>query len=1037
MTALRGRRWIYGLTLALIMMCVELGVVCVPAKTQLHENTPGSSNVETRHETTHVAKKDLAVRDRWRDRVRSTPDSLGPIVCPIPDYLTVDYECCDPPVGCTGSRGEWVQLVTVPHPPWKFTSICIFVGTSMLTDKIQLSLYEDDNGVPASLPFSSLSLVGENFESVNVSDANFTVWDYTVFVGVSFNFCDPSLNETQVGWAGVVLTPTVEVATSYFRVNRSQAWSPLWLRSQDGVPFKGLIASTFGIHDSNTLPPAWTCDPSEWNDGNYCNCGCGLFDLDCYNDRLPIVGCASSLDHSCIWNGTCSVVPGTCTRCDYGSGDGCQCGTLSCGSPDPDCNYVEQPVYGCPDSQQSCHSGICGAPVAWLCSNESYFDDVCSCMCGVSDPACDRVGPSSPNCSVGQICKDALCVIPGWTCASINYNAHDGCDCSCGVMDPDCNCTSLEQGCNPTVWGCCNQSQVCSSTTACVNPGVCGNHYVDSSEDCDGGLGCSWNCHCDSGYSSSGIMGPYGVDCIPDCGDGIAVIPEQCDGGVYCLEDCTCQDGFTPYTNPQPSCGPACNNSVVDTYEECDGGDGCLDSCRCAQFWDVTDPISRNCQLAIVGPLVFLGVAIVTVLVGGLAAILILRHYKRSNPYKYTDLSQVNSEICKFAWEREEYGCFFDKKEITFGTEDKLLTLDKESHDSIVLTNTSKRSREFTFQCPDKVYKYDLKIEPSSKHIGKGESHTFHFRIVPKCTAELSFNVTITCSDIPFNIILPVTASVEQSLKLDADEIVFGDKIGEGTTGNVFKATWRGFDVAVKAFPTWYFGAESARESVENEIEISMMLRSPFTVTFYGFCLSPEHCFIVMEMMEMGNLDSLLQKQTLDWAMKMRISEEIAQGMCFLHRNRVLHRDLKPANVLISTLSPDAKQHIKISDFGTARIATDVSVTAKYTACVGTLAFTAPEVLSSKAYDWKADVYSYGVLIWCIITQQEAYSDQKSTYGLIQAVCGGTRPPVPDGIPPSTKDLMCRCWAQNPSERPDFSEIVGMFAPICEKQQTE
>ncbi|KAH3766776.1 serine/threonine-protein kinase STY17 [Pelomyxa schiedti] len=957
-------------------------------------------------------------------------------------YTAYDYYCCKGDDYCP-STGEWVQVEYIDDPPWKFTQMCVELwwGTGAHNySTIQIKLYQDAGGMPDSKPYTTMdyNLTGWGDDVVvllDLSSFDFIAWSRTVFIGFSAFYCDTISNFVAVP---VDVTPMSKITTSYVRYNASAPWEPLYSHSRDGYVMKNVKLRTTGAH-VDLVPPTWTCPDYWWNNGTECNCGCGIYDLDCYNQRLPVSGCPSSLDHDCLWNGTCTELPGQCTRCNYGTQDGCQCGELSCGAIDPDCNLAEQPVYGCPDLGWSCNNqSQCEAPRSWLCGNASYFDDKCDCLCGIPDPVCDDNQYLSGDCPSGFLCKDGLCVVPGWNCWAWSYNASDGCDCSCGLFDPDCNCTRSEE-CDPYITGC-NASQICTSNATCAKRGICGNMYIEDTEECDGGFGCSGNCSCLPGYYPQVGAGPYAIDCFTKCGDGIAVDPEECDSGKFCTTNCFCETGYHPYTTPEVSCGPACNNSIVDPYEQCDGGSGCTTKCECNLFWMSTTPISNDCKLNIVGPSIAL-ILTLFALFGVLAGtVVIMRYYyKKKNGYQLIGGSETVSEMCKFAWTSDAHGLIFSKQTINFGTEDKLLSVEKESHDEISITNTLRSTRTLSLSGPqgNNSHKYTFLIDPESRSLSKGETCSFRFSICPKCTSDLSFEVVLKCSDLPFNIIIPVAASVEQSLKLDADEINYGEKIGQGATGSVFRAKWRGFDVAVKTFPPWFFAADTARESLLHEIDMSVMLRSPFTVTFYGFCLTRDHCLIVMEMVEMGSLEGILSHQTLSQEMKLCLCVEIAQGMQFLHRNRVIHRDLKPANVLISSLSPSASQHIKLSDFGTARIATDVSESAKYTACIGTLAFTAPEVLKSQPYSWKADVFSFGILVWCILTQQEPYADITSAFALIEHVCNGNRPPVPSEAPSSVCAVMCKCWSQNPDDRPNFSEIVSILEPHIDSERLQ
>ncbi|KAH3714245.1 hypothetical protein Pelo_19247 [Pelomyxa schiedti] len=236
-----------------------------------------------------------------------------------------------------------------------------------------------------------------------------------------------------------------------------------------------------------------------------------------------------------------------------------------------------------------------------------------------------------------------------------------------------------------------------------------------------------------------------------------------------------------------------------------DGGSGCTTKCECDVFWVSTKPISNDCKLNLIGPAIAIIVTLFTffgVLAGTIA---ILRHHqkKKNNEYQYLlGGSAAAAEMCKFAWTSDAHGLLFSKQKINFGTEDKLLSVDKESYDEISVTNTLRSTRTLSLSVPhgknNNSHKYAFHIDPESCSLSKSETCTFRLSITPKCTSDLSFEVALKCSDLPFNIIIPVTASVEQSLKLDADEIDYGEKIGQGAMGSVFRAKWRGFDVAVK-----------------------------------------------------------------------------------------------------------------------------------------------------------------------------------------------------------------------------------------------
>ena len=149
------------------------------------------------------------------------------------------------------------------------------------------------------------------------------------------------------------------------------------------------------------------------------------------------------------------------------------------------------------------------------------------------------------------------------------------------------------------------------------------------------------------------------------------------------------------------------------------------------------------------------------------------------------------------------------------------------------------------------------------------------------------------------------------------------------------------------------------------------------------------------------------------------VAYQVAEGMKFLHANGIVHRDLKTMNILL-----DENDVAKIADFGLAGMMRENK---ELIGGVGTPHYTAPEVLERKRYGPKVDAYSYGLILWEMATGQVPFRDKthQEIYDIV--VNKGDRMPFTDGVPPSLRNLIMRCWAQNPNDRPDFSEICSLF----------
>lgn len=128
---------------------------------------------------------------------------------------------------------------------------------------------------------------------------------------------------------------------------------------------------------------------------------------------------------------------------------------------------------------------------------------------------------------------------------------------------------------------------------------------------------------------------------------------------------------------------------------------------------------------------------------------------------------------------------------------------------------------------------------------------------------------------------------------------------------------------------------------------------------------------------------------------------------------------------------------MKVADFGTARLCSKLKTShneAAYsqlppsrtlTRGVGTLLWCAPEVLCGGQYNHLADVYSYGVVLWEILTRRIPWEHLKKTWDVSTAVEDGQRPAFPEGTPPHVSEFISRCWCHDIEQRPEFSEIVA------------
>jgi len=160
--------------------------------------------------------------------------------------------------------------------------------------------------------------------------------------------------------------------------------------------------------------------------------------------------------------------------------------------------------------------------------------------------------------------------------------------------------------------------------------------------------------------------------------------------------------------------------------------------------------------------------------------------------------------------------------------------------------------------------------------------------------------------------------------------------------------------------------------------------------------------------------------------MKLKWILEVAKGMLHLHTSvpgkEVIHRDLAARNILLKD------GHAVVADFGQARIKENKDDQARTQSAVGPLKWEAPESLRGKNYSTKSDVYSFGVVIFEIISEEPPWEGM-SVVEAGAAVLGGKRLKIDRAAdcPQFVQDVMNRCFAENPADRPGFDEICDIL----------
>ncbi|KAH0947764.1 hypothetical protein HN011_002296 [Eciton burchellii] len=237
--------------------------------------------------------------------------------------------------------------------------------------------------------------------------------------------------------------------------------------------------------------------------------------------------------------------------------------------------------------------------------------------------------------------------------------------------------------------------------------------------------------------------------------------------------------------------------------------------------------------------------------------------------------------------------------------------------------------------------------------------------------------------------------------------------LGAGAQGAVFSGKLNKEIVAVK----------KVKEPKETDIRHLRKLNHPNIVQFKGVCTQDQCYCIIMEYCPFGPLYDLLRAgEPVPPARLVSWSKQLAAGMAYLHAHKIIHRDLKSPNVLIGQ-----GEIVKISDFGTSRQWNEISTKMTF---VGTVAWMAPEVIRNEPCSEKVDIWSYGVVLWELLSGEIPYKDVDSSAVMWGVGSNSLRLPIPANCPEGYGLLIKQCWAAKPRNRPSF-KLIEMHLAIA------
>ncbi|XP_056113142.1 mitogen-activated protein kinase kinase kinase 21 [Rhinichthys klamathensis goyatoka] len=272
-------------------------------------------------------------------------------------------------------------------------------------------------------------------------------------------------------------------------------------------------------------------------------------------------------------------------------------------------------------------------------------------------------------------------------------------------------------------------------------------------------------------------------------------------------------------------------------------------------------------------------------------------------------------------------------------------------------------------------------------------------------------------------------------VRIPFSELVLQEIIGVGGFGKVYRGAWKDQEVAVKAArqdPDEDITATA--DSVKQEAKLFSMLQHPNIIKLEGVCLDEPNLCLVMEYARGGTLNRALTSRRIPPHILVNWAVQIARGMHYLHEEAVvpiIHRDLKSSNILLlEKIENDdiGRKILKITDFGLAR---EWHKTTKMSAA-GTYSWMAPEVIKSSLFSKGSDVWSYGVLLWELLTGEVPYRGIDGLAVAYGVAVNKLTLPIPSTCPEPFAKLMEECWEQDPHIRPSFASILEQLTAIEE-----
>ncbi|XP_076932743.1 uncharacterized protein LOC143598403 [Bidens hawaiensis] len=257
---------------------------------------------------------------------------------------------------------------------------------------------------------------------------------------------------------------------------------------------------------------------------------------------------------------------------------------------------------------------------------------------------------------------------------------------------------------------------------------------------------------------------------------------------------------------------------------------------------------------------------------------------------------------------------------------------------------------------------------------------------------------------------------------LNPDSLEFVDQIGLGT----FKGTYKGKKVGIEKLKGCEKGNSYEFEIRRDLLEL-MTCGHKNILQFHGVCIDDVHGLcVVNKLMEGGSVYDRVMVKNKKIQMKevVRIATDVAEGIKFMNDHGVAYRDLNTQRILL-----DKNGNACLGDMGIVSACKNAGEAMEYE--TDGYRWLAPEMIAGDpetvTETWMSNVFSFGMVVWEMMTGEEAYAALSPVQATVGIAACGLRPDIPKDCPQHLRTLLNKCWHNTPSKRPTFSEILSLL----------